>query len=218
MIAIIDYKAGNLTSMRLAFESLGARAEITDDPAVVLDSERVVFPGVGAAGAAMRRLTESGLADAILTVAGRGAPFLGVCLGAQIILDRTEEDGGVSCLGLVAGSVRLFRPADARVKVPHMGWNQVRQIPQAQLNGKAHPILQGIEDCAEFYFVHSYYPVPAHPHCVLGETNYAGAVFASVFGRGNIVATQFHPEKSGRIGLKLLENFLRWPGSGRRGG
>ena len=203
MIAIIDYRAGNLTSVRLAFDSLGVPASITGDPREILAAERVVFPGVGAAGAAMNNIGELGLAAAIREVVERGTPFLGICLGTQIIFERSEEDGGVDCLGLVPGEVKLFRPEDRWDKVPQIGWNGVRQRT-------AHPLFDGIEDDSEFYFVHSYYPAPADPEAVLGETAYAGATFASVAGKANIAATQFHPEKSGRVGLRLLDNFCRW--------
>ncbi len=205
-MVIVDYKAGNLASVRLAFEALGISARITDRPEVVKEAERVVFPGVGAAGAAMRRLRELGLDEALREVAEEGRPFIGICLGTQIIFDRTEEDGGVAGLGLVRGEVRRFRPRDRTEKVPQIGWNQVNVR-------RAHPVLAGIENGSEFYFVHSYYPCPASEDDVAGTTDYAGATFASVVARRNIVATQFHPEKSGRIGLRLLENFSRWDGA-----
>ncbi|NQU40680.1 MAG: imidazole glycerol phosphate synthase subunit HisH [Lentisphaerae bacterium] len=205
MIAIIDYKAGNLTSVRLACESLGLEAHITSDSAEILSAERVIFPGVGAAGAAMGHLNELGLAAVIRTVVANGTPFLGICLGTQIILGHSEEDGGVDTVGLVEGAVRLFRPTDPLVKVPQIGWNTVKQT-------KGHPIFAGIEDESEFYFVHSYHPEPSVTSCILGETEYAGVTFASVLGRDNLVATQFHPEKSGRIGLRLLQNFAEWNG------
>ena len=203
MIAIVDYRAGNLTSVRLAFEALGIEAFITSRAQEILDAERVVFPGVGAAGAAMRTLAEQGIVDALREVAARGTPFLGICVGTQVLFDRSEEDGGVECMGLVPGQVRLFRPDDRTVKVPQIGWNAVRQV-------RAHPLFAGIEDESEFYFVHSYYPDPGNADHRLGETEYAGVQFASVVAVGNLVATQFHPEKSGRIGLRLLRNFAEW--------
>lgn len=205
MIAIIDYRAGNLTSVRLACESLGLEATITSDPDTIRSAERVIFPGVGAAGAAMGHLNELELVDTLRMVVDSDLPFLGICLGTQIILGHSEEDGGVDTIGLLDGNVRLFRPDDPLVKVPQIGWNSVKQK-------RSHPIFEGIEDESEFYFVHSYYPDPSDPGCVLGETEYAGVTFASVMGRGNLVATQFHPEKSGRIGLKLLKNFANWNG------
>ncbi|NQT93508.1 MAG: imidazole glycerol phosphate synthase subunit HisH [Lentisphaerae bacterium] len=205
MIAIIDYRAGNLTSVRLAMDAVGADAEITSDPERIRAAERVVFPGVGAAGAAMGHLGELALAGVIREVVDRGTPFLGICLGTQIILEHSEENDGVDTLGLVKGRVRLFRPADPHVKVPQMGWNTVHQV-------RPHPVFEGIADNSEFYFVHSYHPEPDLPECILGETEYADVTFASVLGRGNLVATQFHPEKSGRVGLKLLANFCAWNG------
>ncbi len=203
MIAIIDYRAGNLTSVRLACESLGLEAEITSDPDVIRGAERVIFPGVGAAGAAMGHLEELGLIETIRMVVDSGLPFLGICLGTQIILAHSEEDGGVDTIGLLEGNVRLFRPTDPLVKVPQIGWNTVKQK-------KEHPIFDGIEDDSEFYFVHSFHPEPDIPESILGETEYAGVTFASVMGRNNLVATQFHPEKSGRVGLRLLKNFANW--------
>jgi glutamine amidotransferase len=203
MVAIVDYKAGNLTSVRLAFKALGAEAAVTSDAEAVKAAERVVFPGVGAAGAAMRNLEALGLADALRTVAAKGTPFLGICLGTQILFGRSEEDGGTETLGILPGSVPRFEPKDRWEKVPEIGWNQVHIL-------RGHPLLDGIKDGTEFYFVHSYYPKPSDPALVIGETEYAGVRFASMVGRGNVAATQFHPEKSGRIGLRLLQNFLTW--------
>lgn len=203
MIAIIDYKAGNLTSVRLAFESLGIPAHVTANHSEILASERVVFPGVGAAGAAMQTLHAEGLVDIIRQVAGRGTPFLGICLGTQIIFERSDEDGGVDCIGLIQGTVKRFTPASSLDKVPQMGWNSVRQIAP-------HHIFEGLQDDSEFYFVHSYYPAPTAPNCIVGVTSYAGVDFASAVGRDNVVATQFHPEKSGKPGLQLLRNFAAW--------
>jgi glutamine amidotransferase len=205
VIAIIDYRAGNLTSVRLALETIGVQGEITSSPDRILAAERVIFPGVGAAGAAMRHLATLGLVEVIRRAAAAGRPFLGICLGTQIVFEFSEEDGGTDCIGLVPGRVRLFEPKSRLDKVPQMGWNSMRQV-------RPHPLFDGIADGSEFYFVHSYYPSPADPSHVLGETEYAGVRFASVVGKGNLVATQFHPEKSGRIGLRLLENFCRWNG------
>lgn len=205
MVAVIDYKAGNLTSVRLALEHIGSACKITSTASDVLAAERVIFPGVGAAGEAMRNLHELGLTEVIREVALSGKPFLGICLGTQIILDYSEEDGGTQCLGLIPGSVKRFVPSDPTCKIPHMGWNRVRIV-------KSHPIFEGIEDESEFYFVHSYYPEPADRSYIFGETDYAGANFASVIGCGNIIATQFHPERSGRIGLRMLANFIWWDG------
>jgi len=203
MIAIIDYKAGNLTSVKLGFEAIGVEACITSDPALIGRAGRVVFPGVGAAGAAMRNLQALELIPAIRNVVRKGIPFLGICLGTQIILEHSQEDGGVDTIGLIPGNVLRFQPLDARDKVPHMGWNRVETT-------QPHPLLDGIPPHSEFYFVHSYYPAPAHPvHCY-AQTTYAGVTFAAAIGQQNIFATQFHPEKSGRIGLQLLQNFTQW--------
>jgi glutamine amidotransferase len=205
MIAIIDYKAGNLTSVRLAFEALGQVNAITSDPDVIRGATRVVFPGVGAAGAAMHHLTELKLAPVLREVIARGTPFLGICVGTQILFDFSEEDGGTPALGILPGRVALFHPTDSRDKVPHMGWNQMRIR-------RPHPLLAGIADNSDFYFVHSYYPQPAAPADTIGTTDYAGVTFTSMAGRGNIAATQFHVEKSGRVGLKMLANFAEWNG------
>ncbi len=205
MIAIIDYKAGNLTSVKLALEHIGAPCEITSDPAEILAAERVIFPGVGAAAAAMNNLRELRLLDTIETTVTGGKPFLGICLGTQIILEFSEEDGGTPCVGIVPGTVKRFIPPDPLCKIPQMGWNAVEFT-------RSHPVLAGIEDSSEFYFVHSYYPAPADPRYVIGETEYADVRFASILGRANLIATQFHPERSGRIGLQLLRNFARWDG------
>lgn len=203
MIAIIDYKAGNLTSVKLALDSLNADSEITDSPEKILSAERVVFPGVGAAGAAMRTLHKLNLVGTIKEVARKGTPFLGICLGTQIIFEQSEEDGGVDCIGLVPGTVKLFQPSNPYDKVPQMGWNSVAMQ-------KKHPVFEGIEDNSEFYFVHSYYPAATDDALVLGRTDYADVSFASVIATDNLVATQFHPEKSGRIGLRFLDNFVKW--------
>ena len=203
MIAIVDYNAGNLTSVKLALDHLGAPSEITQSPARILAADRVIFPGVGSAGAAMENIRALGLAEVLHQVVQRGTPFLGICLGTQIILEVSEEDGGVPGLGILAGSVRLFRPSDPADKVPQIGWNSVTF-------SRPHPLLEGIENGSEFYFVHSYYPAPAERGFVLGETEYAGIRFASFITRDNLAATQFHPEKSGRLGLQVLHNFAAW--------
>lgn len=205
MIAIIDYRAGNLTSVRLALETIGIEGEVTQDPERVLAAERVIFPGVGAAGAAMDNLTDLGLVDAIREVLRRKTPMLAICVGTQVAFDSSDEDGGVACLGLIPGNVRRFEPSSRYDKVPQMGWNSVKQRC-------AHALYEGISDGSEFYFVHSYYPSPSSPENVLGETDYADVTFASVVGVGSLVATQFHPEKSGHVGLRLLQNFCGWNG------
>lgn len=205
MIAIVDYRAGNLTSVRLAFEALAVVAVITDSPAVIRAADRVVFPGVGAAGAAMANLQRLGLVDVLRDTVAAGTPFLGICLGTQVIFEFLEEDGGVAGVGLIPGAVRRFQPSDPRDKVPQIGWNAVAFA-------RPHPIFEGLDSGSEFYFVHSYYPAPQRPADVAGVTDYAGVTFASVVARNNLVATQFHPEKSGRLGLRLLKNFSAWTG------
>jgi glutamine amidotransferase len=201
-ITVVDYNAGNLASVRTALAHCGADAVVTGEAAAVAGAERIVFPGVGAAGAAMRTLNRGGLADAMRDAAGRGVPILGICLGTQVVLDRSEEDGGTACLGLLPGEVHRFRRDRRRLKVPHMGWNGVDRV-------RPHPVLAGVPAAAEFYFVHSYYPVAGEEKYVIGTTEY-GIRFASIVGRANIIAMQFHPEKSGRYGLRILENFLGW--------
>lgn len=205
MVAIIDYNAGNLTSVRLALEYIGVPCEITSDPGRIMAAERVIFPGVGAAGAAMDNLRSIELIEPIKSVVSSGVPFLGICLGTQVIFEFSEEDGGTECMGIVPGAVKRFRPSDPMCKIPQMGWNAVEFKAR-------HPLFEGIEDGSEFYFVHSYYPAPSDAQYTLGETDYADVRFASVVGKGNLFATQFHPERSGRIGLRLLENFSRWDG------
>ena len=203
MIAIVDYNAGNLTSVKLALDYLGVHSEITRDPERIIAADRVIFPGVGSAGAAMENIHALGLGQVLRQVVQRGTPFLGICLGTQIIFEYLEEDGGVPGLGLLAGTVKRFKPSSRADKVPQIGWNSVTFI-------KPHPLFEGIDSGSEFYFVHSYYPAPADRACVLGETEYADIRFASVVARDNLAATQFHPEKSGRLGLRVLSNFAAW--------
>ena len=202
-VAIVDYDAGNLMSVRRACREVGLRATITSDPKAVRAAERIIFPGVGAAGAAMRSLSASGIGEALVAAYREGTPILGICLGLQISLDHSEEND-TETLGMVPGTVRRFRLDDPALKVPHMGWNAVRVV-------KPHPVLADIAEGDEFYFVHAYRPVPAREGDVLAESVYEGP-FCSALGRGNYVATQFHPEKSGRVGLKLLERFGAWDG------
>ena len=192
-IVIVDYKAGNLTSVRLAFDALGAETLVTSDPEAVRGAARVVFPGVGAAASAMANLHALGLTEAVREAAA-AKPFLGICLGMQILFEHSEEDGGVDLLGILPGQVRRF-PNVPGYKVPEIGWNQVRGLG-----------IEGVPDGSEFYFVHSYY-AEMGPH-TLGVTEYAGVEFSSAVRRGNLLATQFHPEKSGRLGLSLLQSFL----------
>jgi glutamine amidotransferase len=187
-----------------SFKALGVEGRVTQDPALVAAASRVVFPGVGAAGKAMATLRELGLDRALQESFRKGAPILGICLGAQIILEYSEENDNTPCLGLLPGRTRSL-PRQAGLKIPHMGWNRVRFL-------KPHPVFQGLPEEAEYYFVHSYYPDPAEKAMVLGVTEH-GIEFPSALGWRNLVATQFHPEKSGRFGLQILENFLAWDGA-----
>jgi imidazole glycerol-phosphate synthase subunit HisH len=202
VIIIIDYHAGNLTSVVRSFKALGVEGTVTRDPAVVAQASRVVFPGVGAAGKAMATLKELGLDQALRQSFARGIPILGICLGAQIILEASDEND-TTCLGLLPGRTQLL-PKTENLKIPHMGWNRVRFL-------RDHPVFKNLPEGAEYYFVHSYYPNPAQANMVLGVTDH-GVEFPSAIGWRNLVATQFHPEKSGRFGLQILENFLAWDG------
>jgi len=206
MIAIIDYDAGNLTSVARAVTYMGFTCSVTSNSAEIERSERIIFPGVGAAGSAMQSLKRMGLDKIIASEFRKGKPILGICLGTQIIMGHSEENR-VACLGLIDGSVRAFPPniqseRGGCLKIPHMGWNRIHVR-------NPHPLLEGVDPAAEFYFVHSYYPDPSDPDDIVATTHY-GISFASVIGLKNLVATQFHPEKSGRPGLDILKNFCRW--------
>jgi len=207
MIAIIDYRAGNLTSVARALHFINQPYQITDDPDVLAQASHVIFPGVGAAGEAMAYLRQTRLDQQISSLVAAGKPLLGICLGTQVIFGYSEENQ-TTCLGLVPGTVRLF-PRNLQqdgliLKVPHMGWNEVTFT-------KPHPVFRDIPEGAAFYFVHSYYPAPDNPEWILGQTDY-GFRFCSAVAHENLVAVQFHPEKSGRPGLKILENFCHWGG------
>ena len=201
MIAVIDYGAGNLRSVVNALAKLGCRPGVTDKPDDVLNATAVIFPGVGAAADTMRHLRQSGLDGAISQLIRNGRPLLAVCLGMQVLLSVSEEDGRSQCLGVFPGTVRRLPQG---LKVPHMGWNQVKQTIE-------HPIFDGIPDESNFYFVHSYYAVPEDSGVIAGTTEY-GISICSVIVRDNVVATQFHPEKSGELGLRMYDNFLRIAG------
>lgn len=207
MIAIVDYKAGNLTSVERAVRKLGYPCKVTSLPAEIRNAERIIFPGVGAAGQAMADLIRLGLIDLLREALLAGKPFLGICLGTQVIFDYSEENE-THCLGLMPGQVKLFTQplmeSHTRLKIPHMGWNEMKLV-------RKHPVFSGIEPGSEFYFVHSYYPVPADRDLILGTTFY-GLEFASAVGDKNLVALQFHPEKSGSVGLRILKNFCQWNG------
>ncbi len=196
-IVIIDYGAGNLRSVQKAFERLGHEAVFASDPAALADAPAIVFPGQGASPPAMAALERDGMGDAVRRAIEAGTPFFGVCLGLQVLLERSEE-GDTECLGVIPGTVKRFR---GDLKVPHMGWNAVRLAA-------SHPVFDGVPADSYFYFVHSYYAAPSDDAWVAGTTTY-GTEFASVVARGNLVATQFHPEKSGEVGLRLYDNFVK---------
>jgi glutamine amidotransferase len=199
MIAIIDYGAGNIRSIEKALEQVGAIVQVTDDPSVVNKARAVVLPGVGSGGAAMARMSVRGLDDAIHQATQEGKPFLGICLGMQLLADHHAE-GEVDALRLFAGEVRRIPRGP---KIPHMGWNQVRALR----HGLA--IFDGIPHDAYFYFAHSYYVEPKDERGVAAVTEY-GSPFCSVIATERVWGTQFHPEKSGSIGLQLLNNFVKW--------
>ena len=198
MIAIVDYGAGNLRSVANAIRVLGYESKITGDPEEILNARAVIMPGVGAAADTMSSLKTMGLVDPIRRFIAEDRPFFGVCIGLQILFDGTEEGGWHECLGIIPGLVRKLPPGQ---KIPHMGWNQVRQKI-------THPLFKGIPDESNFYFVHSYYVEPDDKSLIAGETEY-GIPICSTLIRGNLVATQFHPEKSGQFGLKLYDNFIK---------
>ncbi len=202
MIAIIDYGAGNLRSVTNAMVKLRYQPKVTREPEDVRNAAAVIFPGVGAAADAMQSLKESGLDEAIREVIRQGQPLFAICVGMQVLMSSTEEGGWNECLGVIPGTVRKL---PAGLKVPHIGWNQVKQLVR-------HPIFDDIPDESNFYFVHSYYAEPEDSTVVAGTTEY-GVTLCSVLIKNNLVATQFHPEKSGTIGLKMYDNFLKMAGA-----
>jgi len=197
VIAIIDYGAGNLHSVQKGFEKVGAKATVTSDPGQVAAARAVVLPGVGSYGLAMQSLERLGLTRVLTDVIRGGKHFLGICLGLQVLLEGSEEALGSTGLGIIPGRVRRF---PGGLKVPHMGWNQLYFARQD-------PLFEGVEPGAWFYFVHSYYADPRDEEWVLGRADY-GVPFTAALGKGNVRAVQFHPEKSGRLGLKVLANFV----------
>ena len=201
MLAILDYKAGNQTSVLRALRSLGVPAEITADPSTILAAEGVIFPGVGAAGQAMAQLTSTGMDKVLRDVVAMQKPLLGICLGCQILLEHSEEND-TRALGILPGVCRRFLPewkdGGELIRIPHMGWNTLEVKRPSEL-------LEGVDKDARFYFVHSYYTEPA-PELVIATSSY-GCEFTAVYGRPGLWAVQFHPEKSGRPGLRLLTNF-----------
>jgi len=196
-IIVVDYGAGNLASVVNALERVGAPVVVSRDPAALDEADGVIVPGVGAAADTMRHLSELGFVPRLRATIERGVPFLGICMGLQVLLEVSYEGGEHRCLGIVPGVVRRL---PEQVTVPHMGWNEVRLR-------RPHPLFAGIPAGTDFYFVHSFYADPSDETWILGETDY-GVRFASVLARGNVMATQFHPEKSGQWGLRLLANFV----------
>ena len=201
MIAVVDYGAGNLRSVSNALVELGCLPRVTREPKEVLRATAVIFPGVGAAGDAMESLRKDGMDEAIKKVIGGGQPVFAICVGMQLLLSETEEGGRHECLKVISGAVRRLPPG---LKVPQIGWNQVKQV-------KKHPIFKGIPDGSNFYFVHSYYAEPEDETVVAGTTEY-GVNLCSMLIKDNLIATQFHPEKSGELGLRMYANFLEMAG------
>jgi len=200
MIGIVDYGMGNLRSVQKGLEKVGAAAAIVRDAPAIDAAEKLILPGVGAFGDAMKHLHERGLTDAVRRFAESGRPFLGICLGLQLLFEASQEDPGVEGLGLVRGRCVRFAPTDHALKVPHMGWNALTW------NGAAPPLMRDLEPGCYVYFVHSYHAAPADDAVVATTTDYDGP-FCSSIHVGNISATQFHPEKSQRVGLTMLRSF-----------
>ncbi len=203
MIAIVDYGAGNVESVRRAIAHVGAEAQLTDDPQVLGRADLLVFPGQGHFGQAMARLRERGLEDVLRAHIDAGRPFVGICLGLQLLFERSEEAPGVAGLGILAGEVRRFAERDAegaRVKIPQIGWNAVQRA-------RARTPLDAVPDGTSFYFVHSYHVVPDDDSVVAGRATHGGPFVAAVV-RDNVFAAQFHPEKSGEAGLRLWSAIL----------
>jgi len=194
---IVNYGAGNLTSVHNALNHLGIKSEVSAEPKEIENAKKIIFPGVGAAKSAMENLNRTGIGQALKNAAKKGTPILGICIGCQIILENSEE-GKANCLGLLQGKAIKFKN-EPFLKIPHIGWNQVNFVQE-------HPVFKGIPNGENFYFVHSYYPDVAGEF-VYGTTTYGSQTFPCVIGSKNIIATQFHLEKSGDIGLQVLRNF-----------
>lgn len=204
MPVIVDYDAGNVRSVQRACQHVGLAAEISSDPETVARADKLIFPGVGSAVSAIDTLKKRGLDEAITAFYLTGKPLLGICLGLQIAHEHTEE-GDKDCLGIIEGACERFEFADGANKVPHIGWNELSIVG-------SHPMLKSVDSGDEFYFVHSYFAKPRHENNLLGTTDYGDVTFCSVAGKDNFFATQFHLEKSGRKGLKLLAAFVDWDG------
>ena len=212
-LVVVDYESGNLRSVSRALETCGVSPAVTGDAHQVSDADAVVLPGVGSGPAAMKALTERGLVEPLREFAASGRPFLGICLGLQLLLDWTDEEGGAPCLGIVPGRVKRLPDSgngEGNLKIPHMGWNSVSL-------SAIHPALLDIGPGSFFYFVHSFYADPAKATGVVGTTEY-GIPFCSVYAKDNVIATQFHPEKSGPTGLLLYRNFVAMAEGGLRNG
>jgi len=210
VIAIVDYNMGNLRSVEKAFQVVGGKTRVTSRPGDIRDADKVVLPGVGSFGAAMTELKRLKLAAPIKDAISEGKPFLGLCLGMQLLFETSEESPGANGLGVLAGNVRRFkftkyerRNTNDPLKVPHMGWNDIRLSSVAN---RSSPILKDVRSGSYVYFVHSYYVKPRDNGIVLTTTDY-GVDFISGIARGNVFGFQFHPEKSQKIGLKILRNF-----------
>ena len=207
MIVIIDYGMGNLRSVSKALESLGASVKVSSDPQEIRRAEKMVLPGVGAFTAAMQELSARGLIEPLKRVLISGIPYLGICLGLQLLFEWSEEGGGAKGLGILSGTVNRLTVSPP-LKIPHIGWNQVMRSQKSEVRGqKECPLLRGIPDGSFVYFVHSYYAKPSDRSVVALETDYETR-FASMVWRDQLYATQFHPEKSQAVGLKLLKNFI----------
>jgi glutamine amidotransferase len=205
VIAIVDYGIGNLGSVAKAFRHVGALTVLSADADVLQAAEALVLPGDGAFGATMDEIRRRGLDPVLRAAVARGTPLLGICIGMQVLFEESDEHGRHRGLGLLPGRVSRFAPD---LVVPHMGWNRLRRA-------RAHPLLDGIEDGAYVYFVHSYRCEPAAGDAVLATSEYGGA-FAAVVGQGNVLGVQFHPEKSQAVGLRMIGNFVRGCAGGRR--
>lgn len=204
MIAVINYGAGNIRNVVNAINKLGYQVDLTSDPEKILSADTVILPGVGAAGDTVTSLKRLNLVDPISKIIAENRPFMGICIGLQVLFTETEEDEGQRCLDVFPGKVKQLPEG---FKIPHMGWNQVNQKTD-------HPVFEGVPDKSNFYFVHSYYADPADKSLIGGTTEY-GVEFCSLIAQGNVVGMQFHPEKSGDLGLRVFDNFLRYTGNSR---
>ena len=202
MPVIVDYDAGNVRSVQRACERANMQADISADPETVANADRLIFPGVGSAASAVDTLNNRGLDEAIRYFYETGRPLLGICLGLQILLEHTQE-GDKPCLGLIEGACERFEFNQNSLKVPHIGWNEVEFV-------RPHPITDSLQSGDEFYFVHSYFAIARQDDHILGTTSYGDRSFCSVIGKDNLFATQFHLEKSGELGLKMLAAFAEW--------